>query len=726
MNAKTAQQTQLLVRARFLYPGDWNVQECPCRLRIEPQQHPSKEPSVTVKRVLSRNALSRAVVLAVVVALIPLPVAADEPERAPKAAAVETAKAPEAPTIRAAIAKVDARDLKPTVPSRTTARRSEQQTSNPATDSPAFFKTGPGIAVLAVIAAGVGYALYSTQPRPGHFGGETVGGRLMRRLIHLISACLLAFGICSSQAWAQSQTGTVEGKVVDPQGGVLPGVTVTLSGPQGSQTTVTDAEGVFRFVGVQPATYVVKSELTGFLPKQVDTVLVGMGKTSNVDFTLQLSTFSENVDVRIEASQVDVKSAATETTLSSQLFELMPIYSPTSTGLLNNAPGINSSSAFGGTGHVWQRAAARRRRHARSGGRVGLDLLQPEPDSGYPDRRPRRPGGVRRLHGRDHQHDHQVRGNSYSGLFSMRYTNDSLAGDNISESMLEQNPTLGDAAVTKKLVDYTVQLGGPVKKDKAFFFGSVQRYSTKTDPAGPVTTGTDISPRFNLKFTLNPTTADTIILGTQDDAYNLTGRVGYWPVSQAGDNQTVTEDAPEWVWNAQWRRVFGTSAPAGDEVHRILGILLPRSGRPVDVHLRRRVGRVLGRRRRALLRGPQPESAPGVVHEVRGQVRSSLPEVWRRNRAKPCSEPVSALRTGRLLHLRVRRGSLLPRQLRVRRPGGQPADVRVRAGPVERRPSDAQHRPPPGSHSRIQPRARRDGVQALTWRGDPDSARRTT
>jgi hypothetical protein len=117
---------------------------------------------VTVKRVLSRNALSRAVVLAVVVALIPLPVAADEPERVPKAAAVETAKAPEAPTIRAAIAKVDARDLKPTVPSRTTARRSEQ-TSNPATDSPAFFKTGTGIAVLAVIAAGVGYALYSTS-----------------------------------------------------------------------------------------------------------------------------------------------------------------------------------------------------------------------------------------------------------------------------------------------------------------------------------------------------------------------------------------------------------------------------------------------------------------------------------------------------------------------------------------------------------------------------------
>jgi hypothetical protein len=116
---------------------------------------------VTARLLLSRGALSRAVLLALVVALIPLPAAAREPAGASTTS--ETAKSPEAPTIRAAIAKIDARDLKPTVPSRTTTRRSEQQTSNPAAESPAFFKTGTGIAVLAVIAAGVGYALYSTQ-----------------------------------------------------------------------------------------------------------------------------------------------------------------------------------------------------------------------------------------------------------------------------------------------------------------------------------------------------------------------------------------------------------------------------------------------------------------------------------------------------------------------------------------------------------------------------------
>ncbi len=66
-----------------------------------------------------------------------------------------------------------------------------------------------------------------------------------------------------------------------------------------------------------------------------------------------------------------------------------------------------------------------------------------------------------------------------------------------------------------KLVDYTVQVGGPLKRDKAFFFGSVQRYSQNQNPAGPVTKQTDISPRFNMKFTLQPTASDTLILGTQ-------------------------------------------------------------------------------------------------------------------------------------------------------------------------------------------------------------------
>lgn len=67
-------------------------------------------------------------------------------------------------------------------------------------------------------------------------------------------------------------------------------------------------------------------------------------------------------------------------------------------------------------------------------------------------------------------------------------------------------------------------MGGPIKLNKAFFFASVQRCQALSDPVGPVANSEDISPRINVKFTLQPTARDTIILGTQYDQYNLTGR----------------------------------------------------------------------------------------------------------------------------------------------------------------------------------------------------------
>ena len=73
----------------------------------------------------------------------------------------------------------------------------------------------------------------------------------LRRVTDLL-ALVLFIALASSVARAQTQTGTVEGKVTDPQGGVLPGVTMTLTGARGTQTIVTEGSGDFRFVGLQP------------------------------------------------------------------------------------------------------------------------------------------------------------------------------------------------------------------------------------------------------------------------------------------------------------------------------------------------------------------------------------------------------------------------------------------------------------------------------------------
>jgi hypothetical protein len=98
----------------------------------------------------------------VCIALIPLPVSAAESKAPAKAPETAIAKSPETRTLRAAIENVDLRDLKTAAKPEPAVRRLAQGTDT-VKQSPGFFKTGRGIAVLAVAAAGIGYALYSSS-----------------------------------------------------------------------------------------------------------------------------------------------------------------------------------------------------------------------------------------------------------------------------------------------------------------------------------------------------------------------------------------------------------------------------------------------------------------------------------------------------------------------------------------------------------------------------------
>ena len=99
------------------------------------------------------GAMPRAVLLAVIVALTPLPVAAD----------TSKATAEKKTSLREATSTIVPRDIAPVPATRTTTARAEQGGSSQATRSTGFFKTKTGVVVLAVFAAGVGYALYSAQ-----------------------------------------------------------------------------------------------------------------------------------------------------------------------------------------------------------------------------------------------------------------------------------------------------------------------------------------------------------------------------------------------------------------------------------------------------------------------------------------------------------------------------------------------------------------------------------
>src|SRR5262245_29900691 len=114
---------------------------------------------------------------------------------------------------------------------------------------------------------------------------------------HLRLAALLAV-ITSSFASAQT-TGQIIGTVADPQGAVLPGVTVTATSPQlqGERTAVTDSTGTFRIPTLPPGTYKVKVTLSGFQDLTQENVTVSLDKTATLNLKMQLAGVATTVNV---------------------------------------------------------------------------------------------------------------------------------------------------------------------------------------------------------------------------------------------------------------------------------------------------------------------------------------------------------------------------------------------------------------------------------------------
>ena len=128
-------------------------------------------------------------------------------------------------------------------------------------------------------------------------------------------------------AHAQVQTGSILVKAVDPQGAVVPGVTITISSPvlvSGSMTGVTDAGGTYRFPSLVPGTYEVKLELSGFQSVVRQGIVVLVGQTTPIEQNLRVATLAETVTVSGQSPTVDTTSANVNVNLSEQLIQGTP------------------------------------------------------------------------------------------------------------------------------------------------------------------------------------------------------------------------------------------------------------------------------------------------------------------------------------------------------------------------------------------------------------------
>jgi len=161
-------------------------------------------------------------------------------------------------------------------------------------------------------------------------------------------AALVLIAALAAPAWAQDIRGSIEGVVKDASGAVLPGATVEASSNVGQPaSTVTDSVGVYRFPSLAPGNYRVTANLQGFVSREVVDVRVALGQIKKVDFSLPLSGVTETVNVTAETPLVDVRQAARQTNIRAEQVELLP-KGRDFTSLVTQAPGANNEAKSGG------------------------------------------------------------------------------------------------------------------------------------------------------------------------------------------------------------------------------------------------------------------------------------------------------------------------------------------------------------------------------------------
>jgi len=142
----------------------------------------------------------------------------------------------------------------------------------------------------------------------------------------IVAALCAALVVLATPAFAQT-TGQIIGTIVDAQGGVLPGVTVSATSPQlqGTRTAVTDSTGTFRFPTLPPGTYSVKANLAGFQDIAQENITVSLDKSVTLNMKMQVAGVSQTVDVIGTSPVVDTQSAAGGVTVDQAMMTMLPV-----------------------------------------------------------------------------------------------------------------------------------------------------------------------------------------------------------------------------------------------------------------------------------------------------------------------------------------------------------------------------------------------------------------
>jgi outer membrane receptor protein involved in Fe transport len=297
---------------------------------------------------------------------------------------------------------------------------------------------------------------------------------------------VLCFLLSAATALAQTTISTIEGTIKDAQGSVISGAQVVVKSQSlGIERTATsDGNGFYRIAALPAGNYTLTISHTGFAPRTFDNVELTLNRTLTLDIPLEVGAVQEQVDVVENAQLLNPTSAATGSTITPQQIKEMPTNGRNYLDLMQLVPGvvINRQANVGSDNATPVLGE-------RSGNNNFLIDGQPNKDTVG--------GGAAFVGGAASQFNQETiaefqvltagfraefgqasgaivnvitksGGNQYHGLASIFFRN------NIFDSSNSLDPLETEAPFLQRW-DYSLALGGPIVKDKVFFFASGER-----------------------------------------------------------------------------------------------------------------------------------------------------------------------------------------------------------------------------------------------------------
>ena len=410
-----------------------------------------------------------------------------------------------------------------------------------------------------------------------------------RRSILLVS-CLVCFVLQASRGSGQTvgaATGAINGTVTDSTGAVLPGATIVASsdaviGNRGTRTTLTNAEGLYRFSALAPGEYKLVFTLNGFTTLARERIYVGVGLSATIDVELRIATLQKEVTVERDSPVIDRQSTAIATTFDSHQLANLPggrsmwaiqaatpaVYLPrfdlgaTATGLSgpisaygtagSNRPMVEGISVSGinPTGFTLDYGVFEE---------VSVGTAAHGPEWPWP--------GVQM------QFISKSGGNQYRGALYADYVNKDAQSFNIDEEQIRRGAPGGPALVPRDANrlwgyrDINADLGGYVKPDTLWWYASVRRQEVSARqvnfPVKPLRTALT---NYGGKATYQATQANKLVAFAQAARNHQSNRLD--PFGPAGfgvsmttainqsEESTTEQRVRGWVWKGEWNSVI--------------------------------------------------------------------------------------------------------------------------------------------------------------------------